>query len=187
MEGYGDAQAVPTLVAKTGLHFGYPAIAPDPIRAGEWKLLRRAGVLEKYLDLAASRNWDKILVVLDLEDDCAVSEAEAASRRVMEWMGQRDLDVEIIYLVREYETLFLWCPEALGNIDRQNLPADPEGVRGAKERVTLLTGRRYKETQDQLRYTQALDLNALYALSRSYRRFCKALTGLDYGTLSLLI
>ena len=186
VEGYGDVQAVPALVAKTAKALGQPSIASDPIRAGEWKLLRRAGILEKYLDLAASREWDMILVVLDLEDDCARSESDSARTRIENWKSGRDLSVEIVFMVREYETLFLWSPSCLSIPENTNLPADPDQIRGAKEKVKSLTGRRYKETQDQLRYTQLLDLTKLYVSCRSYRRFCKALIGVDYDVLNLM-
>lgn len=187
VEGYGDVQAVPSLIAKTSNLLGSPAVASDPIRAGEWKLLRRPGIIETYLELAASRQWDLILVVLDLEDDCAVEEAALARERIEDWKDGRDLKVELVFMVREYETLFLWCPTCLPISSNMALPVDPDAVRGAKERVKQVTGRRYKETQDQLRYTQSIDIPVLYGTSRSFRRFCKALSGVDYDILDLMI
>lgn len=187
VEGYGDVQAVPSLIAKTSNLLGSPAVASDPIRAGEWKLLRRPGIIETYLELAASRQWDLILVVLDLEDDCAVAEAAQARERIEQWKDGRDLKVEMVFMVREYETLFLWCPSCLPLTGNVVLPANPDAVRGAKERVRQVTSRRYKETQDQLKYTQSLDISVLYGVSRSFRRFCKALSGVDYDILDLMI
>lgn len=187
VEGYGDVQAVPSLIAKTSNLLGSPAVASDPIRAGEWKLLRRPGIIEDYLELAATRQWDLILVVLDLEDDCAMAEAASARERIELWKNGRDIKVEIVFMVREYETLFLWCPSCLPVSNNAALPADPDNIRGAKERVKQLTARRYKETQDQLRYTQSLDIAVLYKACRSFRRFCKALSGVDYDVLDLMI
>ena len=187
VEGYGDVQAVPALIAKTSILLGNPAIASDPIRAGEWKLLRRPGVVEGYLELAASRQWDLILVVLDLEDDCAMAEAAVARERVEQWKDGRDIKVEIVFMVREYETLFLWCPTCLPVSDNALLPANPDAIRGAKERVKQVANRRYKETQDQLRYTQSLDIPVLYGVSRSFRRFCKAISGVEYDILDLML
>jgi len=142
VEGYGDVQAVPALIAKTSILLGNPAIASDPIRAGEWKLLRRPGVVEGYLELAASRQWDLILVVLDLEDDCAMAEAAVARERVEQWKDGRDIKVEIVFMVREYETLFLWCPTCLPVSDNALLPANPDAIRGAKERVKQVANRK---------------------------------------------
>lgn len=183
VEGYGDAEAVPSLVAKTAIKFGTTAIAANPIRAGEWKSLKQVGSFERYLDLALTRRCDLILVVLDLEDDCPVAEAAIANERILSWKGGRDIRVELVFLAREYETLFLYETSCLPVVSDFDIPDDPMSVRGAKERIKSITGKRYKETQDQLRFTKELDLDALYAVCRSYKRFCKALIGLEYNQL----
>ena len=124
------------------------------------------------------------MVVLDLEDDCVKDERLTADKRVTAWRGSRNIRVEVVFLNREYETLFLQATACLGDIAPQSAPNNPETVRGAKERVKQMIGRRYKETQDQVRFTQQLDLKALYPASRAFRRFCKALCGEEYKTLA---
>lgn len=183
VEGYGDVQAVPTLIAKAGLLFGIQALASNPIRAGEWPLLRRPGILEKNLELAARRNCDRIIVLVDLDDYCPVEEYISAVPRIEEWRGDRNIVVELVFANREYETMFLHSPQCFGDFNPENLPDNPEQVRGAKERVKSLIGRRYKETQDQVRFTQSLDSESLFKTSRTFRKLCKALTGSGYDIL----
>lgn len=187
VEGYGDVKAVPSLIAKAGMLFGVHAIASDPIRAGEWPFLRRPGVLEKYLELAARRNWDKIVVVMDMDDDCPVEESLNAASRIDDWRGNRNLAVDVVFANREYETMFLFSPQCLGEFIEENVPDDPESIRGAKERVKLLIGRRYKEPQDQLRFTQALDGEQLFEKSRTFRKLCKSITGNGYDVMESVL
>lgn len=187
VEGPGDVEAVPTLVAKAGGLVGLPSLASKPIKAGEWKKLRRDGEFERTLTLAATRNWDLILVILDLDDDCPVEESAAAYERIAKWRGERKIRVEVVFLAKEYETLFLHCPDCMGNADLSKIPENPDQIRGAKEKVKLAIGRRYRETQDQIKFTQALDMSVLYEKSRAFRRLCKAITGLDYDMMPGLV
>ncbi|RYF41197.1 MAG: DUF4276 family protein [Cytophagaceae bacterium] len=187
VEGYGDFHSVPSLIAKIGVALGVPAIAPNPIRSGEWKKLRRPGDLEKSLDIAASRNPDLILILLDLEDDCVVSELQSHQKRITEWLSGRSIRIEFAFIVREYESIFLSAPSCLGEIDLAKLPHEPESERDAKGHIKRVTGRRYKETQDQERLTKALDVSEAYRGSRSFRRLCKAVTGLSYASIELLM
>jgi hypothetical protein len=187
VEGYGDVQAVPTLIAKAGTLFGVQVVASNPIRGGEWPFLKRDGVLEKNLELAVRRNCDRVIVFVDLDDDCPVVEYQNAVARINEWRGARSTPVDVIFANREYETMFLHSPQCFGDYRSQFLPTDPEQIRGAKERVKLLTGKRYKETQDQLRFTQSLDCNHLFKVSRTFRKLCKAITGNGYDILYSMI
>ena len=172
-EGYGDVDALPSLIAKTGAIEDRIIISPEPIRAGEWPKVKRAGVLERLLDLASSRNWDHILMVLDLDDGCPVEEHAHAMERVNTWLNGRDILVSVVFLNREYETLFLQEPSCLGDVETQMIPNDPTTIRGAKGLVKRLIGRRYKETTDQKEITERLDLVSLEISSRSFRKLKK--------------
>ena len=162
VEGYGDFQAVPALIAKIGVALELGTIAPNPNRAGEWKALLQPGKLEKNLDLAATRAAAKIVVILDLDDGCEKQEQECFDKRVEAWKNGREIDVQIVFFVREYETLFLQCPKCLSNFDEEAFPTNPLLIRGAKERIKKLIGRRYRETQDQLLFTKQLDLKTAF-------------------------
>lgn len=184
VEGYGDVQAMPVLIGKIGGKLGKMIIASDPIRAGEWPSLRNIGKLERSLDLAASREPDGILVALDLDDGCPVDEGIQFQNRVDAWLAGRQIPVTSVFLTREYETMFLHCPGSLGAFDPTALPAQPNNIRGAKERIRDLIGRRYRETQDQKAFTARLDLDILYRESRPFRRMCKAVSGMPYAEMN---
>ncbi|MEG3172925.1 hypothetical protein U1708_11955 [Sphingomonas sp. ZB1N12] len=184
VEGYGDVQAMPVLIGKIGGKLGKTIVSSDPIRAGEWPILKKIGKLERCLDLAASREPDVILVALDLDDGCPVNEGVQFQGRVDAWLAGRMIPVASVFLTREYETMFLHCPVSLGHFDPAAIPAQPNNIRGAKERIRDLIGRRYRETQDQKAFTAKLDMNILYRESRPFRRMCKAVSGMPYNELN---
>jgi len=179
VEGYGDVNAVPALIARTGELLGLPIIAPNPIRAGEWKSIRATGVFERYLELAYRRGWDRILVLLDLEDLCSATEGGDALARVTSWAADRHVIVHVVFFVREYESIFLACIDDIVGGDTP-VVANPEAFRDAKGQLKKLTGRRYKETQDQEAYSKIIRLDILVKRSRSYRKLVKDLSGMSY-------
>lgn len=185
MEGYGDVAAVPQLLGRTGAFLGLPIACKNPIRAGEWKRLRANGVLEKYLSLAASRECDQILLLLDLEDECCAVEYASALERIQAWDNGREIEVGVAFFVREYESLFLACADDIDSAIAGGVP-NPESFRDAKGRLRQVLGRRYKETQDQLAFTKMLDLANLTTRSRSYRKLLHEITGSDYGAIEAL-
>jgi hypothetical protein len=187
VEGYGDVAAMPTLIAKAAAMFDKTDIASNPIRAGEWAGLSRNGEFEKHLELAARRECDLILTVLDLDDGCPVENVALARQRIDNWRGTRSVRSEIVFLPREYETLFLLAPSCFGTFDERLIPSNPDSIRGAKERIKPIIGRRYKETQDQLSFTKKVDTFELYHNSKTFRRLCKALLNVSYNQMDGLI
>lgn len=175
VEGYGDREAVPVLLARIGSYLGVSVISPNPIRAGEWKKVRRPGELERFLELAYSRKLDHILILMDLDDDCPVTESNLSIPRIEAWKNGRLIRVSLIFLVREYEAIFLCCADDLtadSNIAAEKM-AGAEIYRDAKGHVKSLIGRRYKETQDQLDLTKKIDVSKLIDRSRSIRKLAK--------------
>jgi hypothetical protein len=187
VEGYGDQAAVPNLISRMGELVGQQLIAPNPIRAGEWKKIRRAGELENFLELAYRRSYEKILVFLDLDDGCAAAEAREAAKRVQLWRNGRSIDVGVVFAVKEYESMFLSCLDSIVDLSQIHaaLMENAENQRDAKGALKEATGKRYKETQDQLIYTRMIDLRSLIARSRSFRKLCKEVTGLSYQDLTI--
>lgn len=185
VEGYGDNAAFPHLIAKLGLHFDLQLISTTPIRVGEWKKLARIGELERALELAHRRNCDHILVALDLDDGCAVTEGNSVQDRIETWKNGRQIDVSLVFLIREYESLFLFSAESFS--EDAALVSESikfaEASRDAKRMLRKLTKRRYKETQDQAEYTKRLNLQLLLQRCRSFRKLAKDLTGLSYDQL----
>lgn len=181
VEGHGDLKAVPALIGMLGAQIELQIFSDIPIRAGEWPKIKRTGELERLLTLASTRGADRILVVLDMDDDCPVTEYNHAMVRVENWKNGRNIDVGVAFLYREFETLFLHQYEKFKD-NRPNLPVfdnEPEFYRGAKGLLKRVTGRRYKETEDQILFTKRLDLPRLYSTSRSFRKLAKEICGLD--------
>ena len=194
VEGDGDVQSMPSLVAKTVNRLGLSVIpCEQPIRSGEARKLRRPGELERFLRLAASREEaSEILVVLDLDDGCAAAWHEEFRQRadpISQASGKR---IGICFCVREFEG---WILASLDSV-RQGYPEigieeaifveNHEDIRGAKERLREICGRHgYKETRDQVKMTKKLDLNRLYECSRSFRKFVKELSGLSYEEIDI--
>ena len=181
VEGYGDKEAMPHLIARMGQHFGVEAYSPNPIRAGEWKKIKRVGELERNLTLAHSRDCDKILLVLDLDDGCPVAENDELLPRVEAWKNGRDINVSVVFMVREYESIFLSCADTFTENAALNakLIAGAEQIRDAKGAMRQLIGRRYKESQDQADLTKRIPIEILIARSRCALKLAKEL--FDYG------
>lgn len=163
-------------------------VCEPPIRAGEARRLRRAGELERFVDLATRREGaEEVLLVVDLDDDCAKDFHEEFVARVAEVSRRAQKPVHICFCVREYEGWFLARIDDL----RVAFPdmgwkpginfADPETIRGAKEALGSSCARGYKQTRDQLSFTKKLNVKMLAAQSRSFRKLLKAILGLTYA------
>lgn len=186
VEGHGDVAAFPALIGRVGQALGTPVVSPNPIKAKEWPGLKSAGEFERYLELAYRRGNEHIIVALDLDDGCAVTESNAANERAELWRNGRDVQVSIVFFVREYETMFLHCVSDILGGKQAASSGVPESIRDAKGEIKRLTGRRYKELQEQLAYTRAISLGTLFGKSRSFKKLCKEISGLNYDELSLV-
>lgn len=187
VEGFGDVPSLPILIAKTAQAFGIHEYAVNTVRAGGWPKLRQPGQLERFCQLAASHDGtDAILVVSDLEDSCPKTENEAIKERLVAIEERIGVPVKVIFCVREFETWFL------ENIDSIKASApdvnwrdvdlrEPTAIRGAKEYFRLLLGNKYRETVDQERFTRHINPMTLYITSRSFRKFVKCVTNLEYS------
>ena len=171
VEGYGDVAAVPALIGRAAAHFQKPHYSLAPIRAGEYRSLKRAGQIERFLELAASRHPDRILVALDLDDDCPATEFNHLIDRITAWRGDRIVPVGVCFFKCEYEALFLCQLDQLFGVEQPMI--SPEEVRAAKGYVEREMGSRYKETRDQIILTKQLDIDLLVDRSRSFRKFIK--------------
>lgn len=193
VEGHGDVSAVPELFARTAALFGHAAFAlKNPIRAGEAKKLARTGELERYVEMAASReDADEVLIVLDLDDDCAATWGASFEQRASVVAARRGKVARVCFCLREFEGFFL---ADFGNLSaatpeygwtKSDAFSNPHGLRDAKGTLarTMASGV-YKETRDQVALTKKLNTRALFVASRCYRKFVKSALGLDYAELS---
>ncbi|THD81764.1 MAG: DUF4276 family protein [Phenylobacterium sp.] len=187
LEGGGDAQAVPCLITKTAQIMGMAVFAPHPIESGGIHKLSRPGQLERFVELAASRgDIEQIFIVVDLDDGCAAEMQVEFLRRIREMPNRPEVDVSVCFCVREYECWFLHEMETLRALApdyewRENFDCgDPSSIRDAKGKLNEAMSKHYKPMTDQLKLTQKLNLYKLYNNSRSFRKFVRALSGLDY-------
>lgn len=195
VEGHGDALAVPPLVARIGSHFGLTSyVSGAPIRVGGVKKLAKAGELERWLRLADSRAaTDATLIILDCDELCPVTLAAQFAQRIAVMGTVITKPVHMCFVKSEFETWFLADAENLkaclpdyGWSDDVSV-ADSSAIRGAKERLDqLFSATSYKETRDQEAMARRVDIAALYGVDRSFRRFSKCATQLDYGDLAFL-
>lgn len=190
VEGDGDIRAFPSLVAKIGEVVEIPVFAPQPIRAGGYLRLRKAGQLERYLEMAARRDdVDLILVSIDIDDHCPVEFFNEFNERAKPIIERFGVPVEFRFCVREYECFFLDLIEELAAATPEygwlevQLINNPQGIRGAKERLQRHMTKHYKEIIDQEVLTKKLDLKILYSRNRAFRRMVNAITGLGYDQL----
>jgi hypothetical protein len=180
VEGEGDHAAVPTLIRRIAAEQERFDVNVSPAhRRGDLpKVLRR---FEAFLQTALLEN-SPILWVLDY--DCAeckdhIRHAKELKTRARLIAGQRP--VEFVFMVQEYETLFLADEETTRQVFTDieptlKFPVDPEQIRGAKEWLSeaRAKGSNYKPMQHQARLSAQVDLNRLRLRSPSFVRFEKA-------------
>ena len=187
MEGVGDVQSFPTLVTKTAALFGMTLFAPNPIPAKGYANLSRPGQLERFAEMAASRpEATRVIIAVDLDDGCVVEAQQEFLRRCAPIAEKYKKPITICFAVREYECWFLENLDSL----RQSAPeygwldADVKSaheIRGAKEALQRVMKKHYKESSDQSNLTRRLDIGSLAQKSRSFRKFVKCITDMDYA------
>ena len=182
VEGDGEVQAVPVLLSRMLQYKHYWNWRPaPPKRAGGLQSLRPK--LDKFLRLATlERNCGAILILLDLDDGCPLTEVQQLVTEVR--ACHLSVPVAIVFAYREYEAWFLASLQTIAG--HCNLPAgltyqgDVEGRRGVKEWLSgqMPKGKAYKETIDQVNMTRLIDFELAHQQSRSFRRLDHAVTEL---------
>jgi hypothetical protein len=164
VEGHGETSAVPILLRRmaAAIDDRIELRIPHPVRLPKSKLLQ-PGELEKAIQLAAAKvaPFGGVLILLDADDDCPATLAPALLARAHS--AWPDLPVAVVLPKREFESWFLAAAESLRERFRLpedvHTPADPEGIRGAKEWLEdKLVGGRYSPTVDQPALAAIFDL-----------------------------
>jgi len=109
-----------------------------------------------------------VLVLLDMDDDCAKARAVELASRVKD-MEALPFSVVVVAAKREYEAWFL---ASLETIKDEVYGDDPEHRRDVKGWLKKQYG--YRPTRHQAEYTQLVDIDLARARSRSFRRLCHA-------------
>lgn len=193
VEGHGDVAAIPTVIGKIGGWLEEPLFVANPIRAGSWGAIKKAGGLEKLVRLAASRpECTKVVVLTDLDDGCPVTERAEVEARRAELVSELNILIEICFCIREFEAWILSSLDQIAarlddltNVSTEVSLEDNSAFRDAKGRLRRLLPDGYSESADQGRLVRGLDPSVLYARDRSFRRFVKAISGYDYADIQV--
>lgn len=182
VEGDGDADAMPLLVNRI-LHqheIFHVSLTKLQISGDVNKSRKRFGDYLRY----ALKNQCPILWILDCDDKqvgCPVKHVAHFRTAIQSMHIQGAQPIEFAFFVQEFESLFLAEEDALR--DYYQLPLDfkidsnAAARRDAKGEIAKLLPktRCYKETIDQAKIAQRLDLTTCKRVSRDYRHFESAL------------
>lgn len=166
VEGVGEVQAAPILVRRLvqALAPGTEILIPHPIRIPKTRLLR-PGELERAVELAARTlgGGGGVCVLLDADDDCPATLGPELLERARS--SRADLEIIVVVAKLEFESWFLAAARSLRGVrdlpTDLDPPADPEGIRGAKEWLSRqMTGRRnYHPSRDQAALAARINLS----------------------------
>lgn len=187
VEGLGDRLTFPSMVAKTAQVFEEHVFVSNVVEGGGWTRLRKPGQLERFCKLASVKNGvQKVIVVVDLDDDCAMEESESCSARIGDLENELGIPVSVCFCIREFEC---WLLDGLQSIKNNssdvtwrdhNDGRNPCEIRDAKGAFAQHLGSNYRESIDQVKFAKRIDLRELILVNRSYRKFGKCVTGLEY-------
>lgn len=178
VEGHGEVASVPVLLRRLASLGGVRDFQIlTPIRYGRDAIVH-GQALGQAVELARSRNADRLLVLFDADDDCPVEVAGAVADRLAEVAP--DIESCVVVAQREYEAWFLGAIQSLrGRRDIAINAApylNPEGRRGAKEEITqrMVGSRAYAPRSDQPALTALFTMEDAYQTCRSFRRMISA-------------
>jgi hypothetical protein len=177
VEGDGEVRALPALLRRF-TQWRATAVFPNvvqPIRVRRDRFLNNVDEFRKQVTLAGMKcqrsGW--VLILLDADDDCPVTLADAIYRRLHALVPH--IRVSVVIAKHEYEAWFIAAAPSLSGKKGFNAPINlpaAESVRGAKELVgkCMPHGRKYHEVSDQEAFSAVLDLQLAYDNSRSFRK-----------------
>ncbi|HEX8392905.1 MAG TPA: DUF4276 family protein, partial [Longimicrobium sp.] len=160
VEGHAEERSIPVLMRRMNV----AVLKPYRVKRNS---VVKPGELERTLQgaLAQRPETTSVLVLLDVDDDCAAKLGPELLKRAG---SVTRFPVSVVFAVRELEAWFLGGLESLrghrGVVADAAYPDDPEQPRGAKERLrAFITGRTYVDTDDQPALMAALDIDAARA------------------------
>lgn len=179
VEGEGEVAALPILLrrlAEWRTPQGHPEVQ-TPIRIRRDRFLNREDEFRRHLSLAAKKcgNDGWILVLLDADDDCPVELGTEILRRARSCVSH--MSVSVVLAKREYEAWFIAAAASLNGYRGFVIDAiediNPETPRDAKGWIKArMSAGAYGETTDQPAFTAHMNLQQVFARSRSFRKLC---------------
>jgi len=178
VEGQSEVESVPILLRRICDQMqAFNIQIARPYRVKRNKVVK-AGELERAIEqgIRDRSNIGAILLLLDAEDDCPAALSPELSERCRQ---TTNLPVAVVLANIEMEGWFLGGKESLRGVCgiKQDAvaPPNPEGIRGAKERLSknMEYGRRYLEVDDQPTFARYLDFELARNRCRSFDKFLK--------------
>jgi len=183
VEGYAEVESVPVLLRRILNEAKvYSVKVARPFRVKRNQVVK-AAMLERAVTQAIRdrENAASVLVLLDADDDCP---AELGPELMERCRQTTQLPAAVVLANKEFEAWFLGAKESLRGVrgiwENAVAPANPEGIRGAKERLSdNIAGRsRYLEVVDQPALAAAMDIDLACSACASFRRLCDKVVGL---------
>ncbi len=177
VEGDGDLAAVPELIRRIAHdHEVFDLQIIRPHKRGDLPKVRAR--FADYLNTALLEQAP-ILWVLDYDcETCSDVTRDTADLRTRAVNLNAGNNIEFVFMVQEYETLFLADHETTKAVFPDipvdlSFPDDPERIRDAKGWISQARpkGSAYKPTTHQARLSSQVDLHRLRARSPSFVRF----------------
>ena len=181
VEGDGDLVAVPELIRRV-LHdkSRFDVNVCRPHKRGDLPK-----VLSRFDDFYRTALLEGAAILWVIDYDCENCNDTVRDLRLLKKKAaavDANAAVEFVFMVQEYESLFLTDHETTRKVFTDippdfAFPVDPESVRDAKGWLSKARpkGSAYKPTQHQQRLTAQLDLNRLRSRSPSFQSFESAL------------
>ena len=182
VEGKAEVESVPLLIRKLLARNGAHDVSiARPFRVKRNRVVRE-GEMERAVQLCLNSRPNPVglIVLLDADDDCPARLGPTLLGRCRSVTG---LPVFVVLASRELESWFLGAKESLRGVrgirGDATAPEDPEGIRGAKERLSqnMMPGR-YIEVDDQPALAARMDPEEAARLCPSFARFRSALHAL---------
>ena len=176
VEGHSEVGSVPILLRRLLQDIGtYDLEVEKPFRVKRDRVVR-PGELEKAVRFASRSRAGAaaILVLLDADEDCPAELGPELAKRCRQ---TTHLPTLVVLASRELEGWLLGAKESLrgkrGIKANAVAPGNPEGIRGAKERLSKnMTGsRRYLEVDDQPALVERMDFVLAQDRCPSFARF----------------
>lgn len=172
VEGHGEVAAVPILLKRIAKAEGRRIVVENPFRIKSASFLNDLDYRKKAVGAAANKARLKnghVLVLLDCDQDMG-GKRQACPAVLGPRLSQQlcilrpDVNIYVTLAHKEYESWFLASLTSLQGIggipNNASYLSEPEAVRGAKERLSALMGRKYKHDDElQTLFTEKMSLN----------------------------
>ncbi len=180
VEGISEVEAIPVLFRRILRHQNVQGVWIErPFRIKRYGVVRDRELERAITQAVRDRtNVGGVIVVLDSDDDCPAQLGPALLARAR---TATDLPVAIVLAQKELECWFLGAKESLRGTRGIRLdsspPAEPESIRGAKERLSqnMIAHRRYLPVDDQAALAETMDLREAEARCPSFARLVQKL------------